>query len=163
MSSGFRTKEYQISNVSEFSIHATLNTLSYLQCSFYCFNDYACEGFEFNQTTCSILKDIVINAEAEFQAWVNSVLSSKMNHISKKANFISFFLGNCLDYGRHYTGSTLSNLNTFNALVCQEECVKHSECNYWIFDKSSTSCKLKATKVLGNSFHSDYISGPKQC
>lgn len=91
LSSGFRTKEYQISNVSEFSIHATLNTLSDLQCSFYCFNDYACEGFEFNQTTCSILKDIVIDSEAEFQAWVNSVLSSKLNHISKKANFISFF------------------------------------------------------------------------
>merc|ERR1712062_156725 len=119
LSSGFRTKEYQISNVSEFSIHATLNTLSDLQCSFYCFNDYACEGFEFNQTTCSILKEIVIDSEAEFQAWVNSVLSR-----------------NCLDYGRHYTGSTLSNLNTFNALVCQEECLKHSECNYWIFDKS---------------------------
>ena len=80
LSSGFRTKEYQISNVSEFSIHATLNTLSDLQCSFYCFNDYACEGFEFNQTTCSILKDIVIDSEAEFQAWVNSVLSSKLNH-----------------------------------------------------------------------------------
>ena len=91
LSSGFRTKEYQISNVSEFSIHATLNTLSDLQCSFYCFNDYACEGFEFNQTTCSILKDIVIDSEAEFKAWVNSVLSSKLNHISKKANFISFF------------------------------------------------------------------------
>ena len=79
----------------------------------------------------------------------------------KNYNFI--FLGDCYTYGRYYSGSTLFALNTFNALVCQEECLKHNDCKYWIFDKSSTSCKLKATKVLGNSFHSDYISGPKQC
>ena len=38
-SHGFRTKVYQISNLSEFSIHAKLSTLSDLQCSFHCFNE----------------------------------------------------------------------------------------------------------------------------
>ena len=162
-SHGFRTKVYQISNLSEFSIHAKLSTLSDLQCSFYCFHDYACEGFEFNQTTCSILKDIVVDSEAESQAWVNSVLSSKLiTNFFEKISIFIFFLGDCYTYGRYYSGSTLFALNTFNALVCQEECFKHDDCNFWTFDKSSTICQLRATKVLGNLL-TDYISGPKQC
>ena len=92
------------------------------------------------------------------------MLTYNTSHTTRhKQRHIELFAEFCFDDGIDIPYSDINELSNIpSAIVCQQECNKNPDCNFFAFNLDVKHCWLK-NGITKRITHAATISGPRQC